>query len=985
MGSIFSNKRTQQQATNSNQSGSTENNLWDNPQLQQFLSGYNQQYAGAGNFNVPINDYQTGAAQAQSGVMGNLNPAFATAGQIGSDGITQASIDKYMTPYIKGVVDPTMAAQDMQNKAALSNLGGSQAARGALGNNTGSGAAYMAGVQPQQQAQIAGLYQQGYGQAVQTAGQDAALRLQGAGTTGTLTNVATGANTALGGMGQNIWQSNFQNAMTPYSLYNQGVQGFTGFGNLAGTNYSGQSSGTSNGTSSETPSIGSIIAGLAGTAMAAYSDERVKDDIKPIGQTFDGQPIYKFRYKGSPMTQIGLMAQDVERRDPGAVGSDHGIKTVEYDRATKGAERASGGPVNEPQSESLIDKVLKASHALRSFRDGGAAPGFAAGGMPGYDPRWSDTKTIATPAPASFDFKGAGGDLSKMGSNLGKMGPDDNSGFDAIAKQQQALTQGMQGIMPRYSGGVVPGYDDGGEVYGPAMDGNPEYGPAMDGNREYGPAFSGGDQSYGPSYIPSPKPPTDAYFPPQSNLPNRNPMTAYQPSPQPSASVMGAESSIPTTSSAPAQPKSLGSQFYEMIGSPFSTGVWKGDQITPMQRAGAALTQIGSGPFAGVGQHILGQQKMRLDEMAAERAAAALMGKYQGQPTLASSQFDRQMAMDKVKTDHMMTPELTRQLESAGYVRGTPEFQKAYLDILTKGKGDRVETEFDKSIAKASAGDLEKRAEAVRSSQGQLQRIEQFERLTNDPNVRTGKFAETELEAKKMLQAMGFDVKGVPQGEALRALGNQFALSMRSTAGGEGMPGAMSDADRTFLMSTVPGLGNTKDGNAMLIKAMRDTEQYKIRVNTEAQRYIQAKRSNVGLGEYMTAWMAQNPMDRVVPGHAEMRATAQREVGAAPPQRSTVSGAEAVPHGARDKLMVAANNKATRDKAIADFNATFNGGKPGLAESLLTGTPRGSAQNPHDGMWSAKDGEYYTHQGKVYQRKSSMNPFASDPVAAPAP
>ena len=71
----------------------------------------------------------------------------------------------------------------------------------------------------------------------------------------------------------------------------------------------------------------------------------------------------------------------------------------------------------------------------------------------------------------------------------------------------------------------------------------------------------------------------------------------------------------------------------------------------------------------------------------------------------------------------------------------------------------------------------------------------------------------------------------------------------------------------------------------MLIKAMRDTEQYKIRVNTEAQRYIQAKRSNVGLGEYMTAWMAENPMDRVVPGHAEMRATAQREVSAAPPQR----------------------------------------------------------------------------------------------------
>jgi Chaperone of endosialidase len=83
-------------------------------------------------------------------------------------------------------------------------------------------------------------------------------------------------------------------------------------------------------------------ANLAGFGLGALklgtslipSDERIKDDIKKVGELFDGQPIYRFRYKGLPKVHVGLMAQDVERVRPDAVTEYDGIKFVNYDRAT---------------------------------------------------------------------------------------------------------------------------------------------------------------------------------------------------------------------------------------------------------------------------------------------------------------------------------------------------------------------------------------------------------------------------------------------------------------------------------------------------------------------------------------------------------------------------------------------------------------------------------------------------------------------------
>ena len=77
----------------------------------------------------------------------------------------------------------------------------------------------------------------------------------------------------------------------------------------------------------------SSIAGFA----SLFSDKRLKENVHQIGKTFDGQPVYRYNYKGHPETQIGLIAQDVEHKHPEAVGLAGGYKTVDYGRATEGA------------------------------------------------------------------------------------------------------------------------------------------------------------------------------------------------------------------------------------------------------------------------------------------------------------------------------------------------------------------------------------------------------------------------------------------------------------------------------------------------------------------------------------------------------------------------------------------------------------------------------------------------------------------------
>lgn len=89
------------------------------------------------------------------------------------------------------------------------------------------------------------------------------------------------------------------------------------------------------------------VAQLGGALLSAqpwtWSDRRLKENIEKIGETDDDLPLYLFNYKGDDRRQIGVMAQDVEKRDPGAVREFGGMKAVDLERAVLASRSRKGG------------------------------------------------------------------------------------------------------------------------------------------------------------------------------------------------------------------------------------------------------------------------------------------------------------------------------------------------------------------------------------------------------------------------------------------------------------------------------------------------------------------------------------------------------------------------------------------------------------------------------------------------------------------
>ena len=205
--------------------------------------------------------------------------------------------------------------------------------------------------------QRAALAQQQYGMGANTSQQMAAL---GAGAQGAALQGAQ-AQLAAGQMQQQTQQAGLQ------ALYNQFLQQqsypFQTAQFLANV---AMGTGALSGNTTTTTQPGGF-----------FSDERLKENVKEVGKTFDGQPIYSYNYKGGDKRQqIGLMAQEVEDKHPDAVGLAGGYKTVDYGKATENA--AERGHFYSGGAASMGGGV----------NPGNYGEGFANGGMPmgGYDP-----------------------------------------------------------------------------------------------------------------------------------------------------------------------------------------------------------------------------------------------------------------------------------------------------------------------------------------------------------------------------------------------------------------------------------------------------------------------------------------------------------------------------------------------------------------------------------------------------------------------
>ena len=315
-----------------------------------------QQYTGQ--FVAPLTGTQ------QAGIQGttfgaNLAQPFFGAGagmtmagaqDVGS--LTPGQIAYYENPYIESVARPTYQALRQQQQEEMAGQTAQAIRAGAFGGDrAGLVAANLARQQQLGTAQaMAPIYAQGYGQAVQTAaGQqgvvaaDLARRMQ--------------AGQQLAGLGAGAQQAALQGAQAQLAAGTAEQQ--TQQADLtARYNQFLQEQGYPFQVAQFLANIAMGTGALSGSTTTTtqpssfFSDRRLKSNVEEIGKLKDGQKLYRYTMADG-RTHIGLMADEVEKHHPDAVGVAGGYKTVDYRAATDDAARhkkAYGGGLM-PSSE----------------------------------------------------------------------------------------------------------------------------------------------------------------------------------------------------------------------------------------------------------------------------------------------------------------------------------------------------------------------------------------------------------------------------------------------------------------------------------------------------------------------------------------------------------------------------------------------------------------------------------------------------------
>jgi muramidase (phage lysozyme) len=347
-----------------------------------------QQYGGQ--FVAGLNPTQQAGQAATSAASQAAQPYFGAATGLTLSGaqdvgaLTKGQIGYYQDPAMLATLAPTQAALQQQQGQQLAQQQSEAIKAGAFGGDrAGMQRQLLRGQQQLGMGQaLAPIYQQAYQTGLQTAqqqqgvvGQDLARRMQagqqiaGLGT-GAQQAALQGAQAqmAAGQVEQQTQQADLS-ARYQQFLQERGYpfQVAQFLANIA------MGTGALSGSTTTTQQPGGF-----------FSDKRLKKDIKEIGETHDGQPIYSYKYKNDDRTQIGLMAQDVEKRHPEAVGLAGGYKTVDYKKATEGAERThkdmGGGLMPDGFDPSSMGGAVTSGMAGEGFMRGGYVGGGLVGG-----------------------------------------------------------------------------------------------------------------------------------------------------------------------------------------------------------------------------------------------------------------------------------------------------------------------------------------------------------------------------------------------------------------------------------------------------------------------------------------------------------------------------------------------------------------------------------------------------------------------------
>jgi Chaperone of endosialidase len=284
---------------------------------QKELAGFNRELGGLDPALAGLDPALAGLVSSQQGLYQGLQPTLQTQGRLTPEqqrDVAQATRAGFAA---RGNVMGNQAlGSELLNRDAYRQQRFGTALQQALGLSGSIGGL---------QGERAGLL----GQRAGITGQRAGITGQEAGLTGAEAATTAGLASGIQGLGSQALQNllgtsraavqNFSDVTNPIVGYLSDLfssnQNAAGSQAVAGANKSG---GTAGGVAS---GVGSIISTVLPIALAAFSDERLKTDVKSTGlESPEGIPLKTFRYKdGTKNWFLGVLAQDVEKVVPGAV------------------------------------------------------------------------------------------------------------------------------------------------------------------------------------------------------------------------------------------------------------------------------------------------------------------------------------------------------------------------------------------------------------------------------------------------------------------------------------------------------------------------------------------------------------------------------------------------------------------------------------------------------------------------------------------
>ena len=200
-----------------------------------------------------------------------------------------------------------------------------------------------------------------------------------------------------------------------------------------------------------------------------------------------------------------------------------------------------------------------------------------------------------------------------------------------------------------------------------------------------------------------------------------------------------------------------------------------------------------------------------------------------------------------------------------GSVRMKPGVLAAKTQVARAGAAsNNVTLVGEREEAKVVGGEMGKKfvdiQNAGMTAAGKINNLTRLETLLS--GYETGRLAPIGKEIASYAASVGINIdKNLGNKEAAEALSNELALAARSTTGGAGMPGAMSDADREFLRNMVPSLSKTPQGNRAIIETQRRLAKRDVEVAKLAGEY-RARNGTLdpGFFQQLQAWSDSNPL-----------------------------------------------------------------------------------------------------------------------------